>query len=109
LTLNDPTYVEAARALAERVLLEAGPSAEARIERAFRLVVARQPSPAEMKVLLASHARIAREFARDRAAAERHLGVGESKRSENLDPIEHAVFTVLGEAILNLDEALTKE
>jgi hypothetical protein len=109
LTLNDATYVEAARALAERVLLEAGPSPEARIERAFRLVLARQPSPAEMKVLLASHARIVREFASDRAAAERHLNVGESKRSESLDLIEHAAFTVLGEAILNLDEALTKE
>jgi hypothetical protein len=109
LTLNDATYVEAARALAERVLLEAGPSPEARIERAFRLVLARAPSPAEMKVLLASHARIAREFAKDRAAAERHLNVGESKRTESLDPIEHAVFTVLGEAIFNLDEALTKE
>jgi hypothetical protein len=109
LTLNDATYVEAARALAERVLLEAGPSPDACIERAFRLVLARQPSPAEMKVLLASHARITREFARDRAAAERHLNVGESKRSERLDPLEHAVFTVVAEAILNLDEALTKE
>jgi hypothetical protein len=109
LTLNDATYVEAARALAERVLLEAGPAPEARIERAFRLVLARRPSAAEMAVFVASHARLTREFARDRKAAEQHLKVGESPRNACLDPLEHAVFTVLGEAILNLDEALTKE
>ena len=109
LTLNDVTYVEAARALAERVLLEADSSPEARVDRAFRLVLARKPSAAEREVLLASYARITGEFAGDREAVERHLNVGESKRNPRLDPLEHAAFTALCSAIFNLDEALTKE
>jgi hypothetical protein len=109
LTLNDATYVEAARALAERVLREAGPAPEARIERAFRLVVARKPTAAERDVLLASLGRIRGQFTRNPKAALAHLKVGESPRDERLDPLEHAVYTVLAEAILNLDEALTKE
>jgi hypothetical protein len=109
LTLNDVTYVEAARALAQRVLREAGASPEARVERAFRLIMARRPSAAERAVLLASLARITREFAANPEAARKHLKVGESKRDEGLDPLEHAAFTVLAEAIFNLDEALSKE
>jgi hypothetical protein len=109
LTLNDVTYVEAARALAERVLLEADTSPETRIDRAFRLVLARKPSTTEREVLLASLARITAEFAGDREAMERHLNVGESKRNPHLDPLEHAAFTVLCTAIFNLDEALSKE
>ncbi len=109
LTLNDVTYVEAARALAERALLEAGPSREARLERAFRLVLARRPSALEKEVLLASLARITAEFAADTEAARKHLNVGESKRNPRLDPLEHAAFTALCSAIFNLDEALTKE
>src|SRR5207249_2783232 len=57
-TLNDVTYVEAARALAQRVLTTAGPSADERVELAFRLVLARRPSAAEKEVLLASLARV---------------------------------------------------
>ncbi|MFO0908594.1 MAG: DUF1553 domain-containing protein [Isosphaeraceae bacterium] len=49
--LNDPTYVEAARKLAERVMTEAGPEIDARIERAFRLCTARRPSARELGVL----------------------------------------------------------
>ena len=109
LTLNDVTYVEAARALAERVLLEADSSPEARVDRAFRLVLARKPSARERQVLLASYARITGEFAGDREAVERHLNVGESKRNPRLDPLEHAAFTALCSAIFNLDEALSKE
>jgi hypothetical protein len=108
-TLNDVTYVEAARALAQRVLMTAGPAPGARVELAFRLVLARRPSAEEKRVLLASVARARREFAADPAAAKKLLGVGESKRDERLDPVEHAAYAALCTAILNLDEALMKE
>ncbi len=49
------------------------------------------------------------EFRADPEAAAKLLRVGESKRNEQLDPIEHAGWTALCIAILNLDEALTKE
>ena len=108
-TLNDVTYVEAARALAQRVMATGGSSPAERIESAFRLVLARRPSAAERHVLLAALVRVKREFGADPAAAKKLLSVGESKRDEKLDVIEHAAYTALCTAILNLDEALTKE
>jgi hypothetical protein len=108
-TLNDVTYVEAARALAQRVMATGGTSPEERIESAFRLVLARRPSAAERHVLLAALVRVKREFSADPAAARKLLSVGESKRDEKLDVIEHAAYTAVCTAILNLDEALTKE
>ncbi len=108
-TLNDVTFVEAARALAGRVLRTSGPVPEERIERAFRLVLARRPTSAERQVLAASAARVRREFAADPAAAQKLLAVGESPRDPSLDAVEHAAWTAVCLAILNLDEALTKE
>jgi hypothetical protein len=111
-TLNDVTFVEAARGLAERVLAPASAadsSAGARVERAFRLVLARRPSPEERSVLLASLSRLTSEFSADPRAARRHVSVGESPRNEQLDVVEHAAYTALCSALLNLDEALTKE
>ena len=106
-TLNDVTFAEAARALAERVL-NAGPP-DQRIEFAFRAVLARQPTVAEKQVLTAALARVRREFAADPIAAKKFLAVGESKRDDKLDAIEHAALAAVCSAILNLDETLTKE
>ncbi len=101
-TLNDPTFVEAARALAERAMK--GHSDEERATIAFRRVLARSPSEAEMSVLLKLRAQ---RF--DPESARRLLAVGESRRDPSLDPVEHAAWTMVASAILNLDEALTKE
>ncbi len=108
-TLNDVTYVEAARALAGRVLGSAGPSPGERVEMAFRRVLARKPDAAERAVLVASVERVRGEFASDREAARKWLDVGESARDGRLDPVEHAAYAALCSAIFNLDEALTKE
>lgn len=108
-TLNDPTFVEASRALAERVLKSADRRPEARVERAFRLVLGRKPSADEAKVLTASVTRLQKEFAVQPDAAKRLLSVGESKRAESINPVEHAAYAALCSAIFNLDEALTRE
>jgi len=108
-TLNDVTYVEAARALAQRVLREAGPGPQDRLERAFRLVLARRPTAAETNVLLASLERARQQFVRNPEAAAKLLSVGESPCDPALDPVEHAAYAAVCSAILNLDEALTKE
>lgn len=108
-TLNDVTYIEAARALAERVLLTTPADANERISSIFRYVLARRPTAEELVVLSASIERLKHEFAVDPAAAAKLLSVGESKRNESLDPIEHAAYTALASAVLNLDEALNKE
>jgi hypothetical protein len=108
-TLNDVAYVEAARALAELVLKTSGPAPEARLELAYRRVLARRPAAAELPVLLASLARVRAQFTRDPEAARKLLHAGESPRDESLDVVEHAAYAVLCSEILNLDEALSKE
>jgi hypothetical protein len=108
-TLNDTTYVEAARAMAERVLLTGEATDAARLEHAFRLATARRPSAMEKQVLTASLTRLRTQYSGDKEAALKLLTVGESKRNETLDPIGHAAWTGLCSLLLNLDEVITKE
>ena len=108
-TLNDITYVEAARALAERTLLSGGTSDEDRIDYAFRRTLARKPKSEEKAILLGSLERLRREFAADKAAAEKYLAVGESKRRGDLDVVDEATYAAFCLALFNLDETLTKE
>jgi hypothetical protein len=107
--LNDPTYVEAARKLAERLLHEGGNTPEARLTYAYRLAVARPPRPAEGEVLLPIYRRALDRFRRDRAAAEKLLSVGASARDARLDPRELAAWTTIASLVINLDETITKE
>ena len=108
-TLNDITYVEAARAMAERVLLNGDATDDTRLEHAFRLVTARKPSASEKQVLTASLSRLRAQYSRDKEAALKLLVVGESRRNEKLDPTGHAAWTGLCSLLLNLDEVVTKE
>jgi hypothetical protein len=105
--MNDPTYLEAARKLAEQVLLVDG-TVEERIVAAFRRVLARQPRVQELQALRhlfeAEHA----VYRRDLPAALALLRNGESPRDDRLDTAELAAWTVVASAILNVDEALTK-
>jgi hypothetical protein len=108
-TLNDVTYIEAARVLAQRVLASDAAGPGERITALFRRVLARRPTSEELSVLSASLGRLKGEFAADPQAAARFLAVGESKRDESLDPVEHAAYAALASGVLNLDEALNKE
>jgi hypothetical protein len=107
--LNDPTYVEAARALAERTTVEGGRGDHSRIAYAFRLATARRPTPREAAVLNALLGRQRDSFRRDRQAAEQLLAVGESPRTTRLDAAELAAWTMVASTILNLDETITKQ
>ncbi|HEX4148059.1 MAG TPA: PSD1 and planctomycete cytochrome C domain-containing protein [Pirellulales bacterium] len=107
-TLNDTTYAEAARALAQRVLKAAGNSPQARIEMAFRLCTARRPGPRELKLLEKSLARLEKLYRHNRAAAERLVSIGEAPRDKELDVREHAAYAALCSLVLNLDETLNK-
>jgi hypothetical protein len=106
--LNDPTYVEASRKLAERVLAEAGGSDDARISAAFRLTLARAPHEREVAILKELLAEQTAKYRRDRAAAETLLSVGESPRDPRFDAAELAAWAVVAGAILNLDETVTR-
>jgi hypothetical protein len=106
--MNDPTYLEASRKLAERMMTEAGPAREARIGFAFRLATARQPSAEELSVLDRLYQEELATYRADGAAALRLLSYGEAKRNEKLDTAELAAWTLVASAILNLDETVTK-
>jgi hypothetical protein len=108
LTLNDPAYVEAARALAERVL-HGTTNDTARLTLAYHRVLGRAPKAEEVKIALRGLERHRRDYAADRDAANKLLAVGEAVRDAKLDPVEHAAWTVVCSTLLNLDEALTKE
>jgi hypothetical protein len=107
-TLNDTTFVEAARALAQLVMTQASTDDD-RFDLAYRRVLCRKPTSSEREVLHSALERLKGEYAGDVSAALKLLSVGESKRDEKLDPAEHAAYTALCLEILNLDEAMTKE
>jgi hypothetical protein len=106
--LNDPTYVEASRKLAERMLTEAGNTPDGRIEFAFRLATARKPSARELEVLRKIFFRQLAVYQQDDEAARKLLSVGESPRDDRLDIAEMAAWSTVASVILNLDETLTK-
>jgi len=108
-TLNDVTWVEAGRALAERVMQQAGPDPDRRLAEAFRRICARRPAPDERRVLRRCLDRALAAYHADPSAAEAYLKVGESQRDAALDPIEEAAYASVCLAIFNLDEALTCE
>jgi hypothetical protein len=107
--LNDPTYVEAARALAQRTLLEAPKDPSRRIAYVFRLATDRKPAPPEVKVLRDLARAETLHYRHDTDAAEKLLRVGESSYNARLDPGELAAWTTVASTILNLDETITKE
>ena len=106
--LNDVTFVEAARVLAERVLKTAK-TTDARLALAFRLAAARSPSQAEQKILCAAFDQHHAHYRRDRAAALKLVSTGEAPRDRQLDSAEHAAYAAVCNLILNLDEVITKE
>ena len=106
--MNDPTYVEASRALAERVLQTEHPSVESCVLDMFRRVTSRQPTDFETSVLSNAYRARLEEYVNDRSAAEKLLSVGDSRRDPQLDLCEHAAWTTVASVLLNLDETITK-
>jgi mono/diheme cytochrome c family protein len=107
--MNDPTYVEASRALAMRTMREGGKDTTSRLRYAFRLATARWPSAQEANVLRDLLAKQMAVYRRDSKAAAALLKVGESPLDQKLDVAEAAAWTVVASAILNLDETISRE
>jgi hypothetical protein len=106
--LNDPTYTEAARKLAERMMTEGGVSSDERIAFAFKLATARGPSIDEAKVLRETFDRRWVYFRANPEAAKKLVSIGESPRNDKLDVAELAAHTTVASMVLNLDETITK-
>ncbi len=107
--LNDPTYIEAARVLAEKMIREGGADPGRRIRYAFRLATAREPNAKELQVLRELERTEAAEYHRDKDAAGKLVGVGEAKVDAKVDVGELAAWTTVASTILNLDETITRE
>jgi len=108
-TMNDITYIEAARALGERMLKQGGAGDAERLAFGFRLCTSRPPGGKEAGLLASSLARFRQQFAGDSEAAQKLITTGESKPDANLPAAELAAQTSLALLLLNLDETLTKE
>ncbi|MEE2641628.1 MAG: DUF1553 domain-containing protein [Planctomycetota bacterium] len=108
-TLNDEQFVEAARFLAQRVLLDkSATETKAKIVKAYRRVAGVQPSPQSLKLLLQTFAEEQKFFSENLEEAKKLLTTGEMKRDESLDAAAHAAMTIVTGIIMNLDESLTR-
>ncbi len=107
--LNDVTFVEAARAFAERIMRDVEATPAARLASAFFAATARRPTAAEVNILLAGFEDQLGRFRRDPKAAGALIRAGESLPDPRLDPCELAAYTTVAQLILNLDETITKE
>ncbi len=107
--LNDPTFVEAARALASRMMTEGGTTPDDRIHYGFRLATDRNPAKPEADVLRETFQEELQQYKRHEDQAQALLKVGESPDHAKLDKPELAAWTTVASMILNLDETITKE
>jgi mono/diheme cytochrome c family protein len=108
LLMNEPQFVEAARALAERGMKEGGTTTAARLTYLFRLTTARWPDAKELAEMTAAYKDHLAAYRRDAARAKKLISVGETKPDGKLDASELAAWTMIANLLLNLDEAINK-
>ena len=107
-TLNDPQFLEAARAFAERLLKSDKSETAARIDLAYRYATARLATGKEVEILTQLYQKNLARFQSAPETAKEFLKVGESPRDESFDASEHAAWMVVAQTIMNLDESLTR-
>jgi hypothetical protein len=106
--LNDPTYVEASRVFAVRIMKEGGTSPEQRIDWAFRRALSRGATAEEIKIIAELFAKHRQEYAGDLADAKKLLAGGDTPAPADLDVPELAAWTSVARVILNLHETITR-
>ena len=107
--LNEVTYVEASRALAEHMIKDGGATPDTRIALGFRRALGREPSEAETKVLIGGLQKRLEQYKAESDAAKKLIAIGETKADPKIDPVELAAYTMTANVILNLDEMVTRE
>ncbi|MBA61380.1 MAG: hypothetical protein CMJ76_03350 [Planctomycetaceae bacterium] len=106
--LNDPTYVEAARAFAERILAEGGGDDSSKLNWAFQTALSRNVNPNEANVLLTVLAKHLENYKTNPQTADEYLSVGRHAIAETVDKSELAAWTSVARIILNLHETITR-
>jgi hypothetical protein len=108
ITMNDVQWVEAARALAERVIKQGGIQPVQRIRLMGEILLSHDPPPQMASVLESSLEQMQRHYAADPKAADELIEVGEDKRDPAIPAPELAAWTMVASEMLNLDETITK-
>jgi hypothetical protein len=108
-TLNDPTFVEAARVFAQRIIADGPEDLDGRLTFAFRSTLARMPLEAELQVLRTRYQQQLKHYQADRDAASKLVNAGFYPRPATLDVAEHAAWTTVASMLLNLDETIMRE
>jgi len=106
--LNDPTYVEAARALAARILKEGGSDVRSRLDWAWRQALGRKPREDEVAAARAVLEKHLAQYTRDEAAARVLLKVGLAPTPADVPPAELAAWISVARVLLNLHETITR-
>ncbi len=107
-TLNDPTWVEAARVLAQNGMHHSA-NQEDQLRFAFRNILCRPPSDFEMGMLQKAMQKQRELFAADLPGAEAFIATGVASRDKSLDVVSHAALSAVCLAMINFDESLTRE
>jgi len=105
--MNDVQYFEAARSLAQKLLLSPG-SIDSRITQGFRAVTSRYPGAQEAEIIRRTFDKHLISYRANPAEAKLAISYGESKADEKLDAAELAAWTLVANLLLNLDEMVTK-
>ena len=106
---NDVTFVEASRALAEMAITSTNDNDLDRLNFIFKRLLARPPIASEQEILLKALNRSRQSYTKDPGSASQFLSVGEKPVSDKINQIEHAAWTATSLAVMNLDEAVTKQ
>lgn len=106
--LNDPTYVEAARVFAERIIRQGGNTDDERLAFAFRRALSRPPTSQERQILTSLRKKHLDEYNTDKQAADQLLGIGDRPRPNDVDSAELAAWTSVTRVILNLPESIIR-
>lgn len=106
--LNDPVFVECARAFGQRILKQGGKDDAARLAFGYRLATSRRAGEAELAVLSKLLAEQRAHYQANAEAAKLLLAVGDAPGDEKVEPVERAAWTAVGSALLNLDATLNK-
>jgi hypothetical protein len=106
--LNDPTFVEAARVFAERILEEPDRSDEERLAQVFAESLFRSPDKVERAAALALLEEQRQVYSNDSGAADKLTQIGIAKRGEQVDLPELAAWTAVTRLVLNLNETITR-
>ncbi|HSZ55828.1 MAG TPA: PSD1 and planctomycete cytochrome C domain-containing protein [Tepidisphaeraceae bacterium] len=106
--LNDPTYVEAARVFAARIMKEGGTEFSDRLKWAFQTALNRDPTPAESRIISDLYQKHLQEYSQDKDDAKRFASTGQAAVPNDLDVSELAAWTSVARVIINLSETITR-